>query len=636
MQVEQLCTLSGSAASNDQLLRMVETDMLLGLAVHQLTASIPVSYPGAKVVGELASKLLYYALFALWEKISMHQLPLPAAYTGPQLALQVMRSPLGPSLLQQQQQQQQEPQQQQYYTVAPSSQLLTELLPLLTSYGLSRVQQECARREQLLGALQQQLQQGGGGGQAAGLKEPSVETLETAIRYVCAPDVMACILHMQALLCSAVVPDPNLTAAEVQAAAAAAAAVQATVEPGSAVASGSATYRCVLHTPATVMQHAGGIVGVWEALLREAAAVYETAAWVDGRKQVAAEAGGATMEQLPASCIASFERNLMFFADTSFSMTGHKVFGGYPHQPSALVLTALSAGPGSDLQQQLFSLLCTMVKLGNTPVSSAAAPSVSRDTSIGFRIRLVAAAASPAAALLIGEAGVDQPDPGPVAGSSDRHAAVASSRLPSLFILGRCCMFCPVCSYWAQQLRPGDIEMQRFLQVLTQNPEEPIFAEHLLPPVQQWLQASITQEQPVAVGFAPQALPQQLQQMLAALKAMRDSTTDSQLDTVGCQAAAAQQVQAAGSALCSFATPCLCNNPACVNMSGLTEVGLVSGRSCVCGGCRVARYCGRACQRAMWKQHKPVCAALAAASSAPAAGAAGVSSYVAVPLPLTS
>jgi hypothetical protein len=69
-------------------------------------------------------------------------------------------------------------------------------------------------------------------------------------------------------------------------------------------------------------------------------------------------------------------------------------------------------------------------------------------------------------------------------------------------------------------------------------------------------------------------------------------------------------IRAAGVALLSLATPCACNN-----VSGPSELPLVSGRSCVCGGCRVARYCSRDCQRQHWKQHKPVCQALAAAST---------------------
>ena len=77
-----------------------------------------------------------------------------------------------------------------------------------------------------------------------------------------------------------------------------------------------------------------------------------------------------------------------------------------------------------------------------------------------------------------------------------------------------------------------------------------------------------------------------------------------------------QQLQETGRMLTSIAVPHFCNNPACANLSGPTEVQLVSGRSCVCAGCTAARYCGRACQRAAWKQHKPVCEALAAAAAA--------------------
>jgi hypothetical protein len=88
-----------------------------------------------------------------------------------------------------------------------------------------------------------------------------------------------------------------------------------------------------------------------------------------------------------------------------------------------------------------------------------------------------------------------------------------------------------------------------------------------------------------------------------------------------------QQLQQTGLALCSMAVPCLCNNPRCTNTSGPTELSLVSGRSCVCGACRVAHYCSRACQAQHWKQHKPVCKALAAAAevAAATAGSAEVS-----------
>jgi hypothetical protein len=71
-----------------------------------------------------------------------------------------------------------------------------------------------------------------------------------------------------------------------------------------------------------------------------------------------------------------------------------------------------------------------------------------------------------------------------------------------------------------------------------------------------------------------------------------------------------------GRALSVFAVPHCCNNPGCANASGMTEKAIVSGKSCLCSGCKVARYCGRACQVAHWKVHKPVCKMLAAAAAA--------------------
>jgi hypothetical protein len=76
-----------------------------------------------------------------------------------------------------------------------------------------------------------------------------------------------------------------------------------------------------------------------------------------------------------------------------------------------------------------------------------------------------------------------------------------------------------------------------------------------------------------------------------------------------------QQLQVVGAAFTSLAVPSFYNNPSCSNISGPTEVHLVSGQSCICAGCCTARYCGRACQRQHWKQHKPVCKALAAAAA---------------------
>jgi hypothetical protein len=137
--------------------------------------------------------------------------------------------------------------------------------------------------------------------------------------------------------------------------------------------------------------------------------------------------------------------------------------------------------------------------------------------------------------------------------------------------------------------------------------------------VQQWLDAGSTCEQLAIAGYEPQAVAQQLEHLLAACQALRDSPCDTtaRLLTV-------QKLRSTGLTLCSFAVPCICNNPGCASLSGLSELASVSGLSCICGGCHVARYCGRTCQRAAWKQHKPVCAVLGAAAAAASAACAAV------------
>jgi hypothetical protein len=50
------------------------------------------------------------------------------------------------------------------------------------------------------------------------------------------------------------------------------------------------------------------------------------------------------------------------------------------------------------------------------------------------------------------------------------------------------------------------------------------------------------------------------------------------------------ELQAVGGGVCGkVPLPWLCNNPLCSSMGGASELQLVGGSSCVCGGCRVAR-----------------------------------------------
>jgi hypothetical protein len=350
------------------------------------------------------------------------------------------------------------------------------------------------------------------------------------------------------------------------------------------------------------MQTSTGVVPLCEALLRNAATLCEKAA----RLQDDTGAAAAATKKAFTLGVEDAEQHLQWLMRVFGTLVGHKVIGSFPgvaHRPSTLALAALSAGPGSDLQRQLFSLLCTMVKLGSAPAASMV-PEGTLTASKSARNFLLVNAAHTAVALLVGAQEGHQPSTDAAFGS---HAASAVPKLARVLIFGRCCM------WWAHNMQAyGDLE--GYAQTLVKQPQA---AELLLPPMQQWLQASNTQEQLVAAGYAPQALPQQLQQVKEALQAVRESAISARIDS-SFFLDTAQQLHAAGSAMCSFAVSCLCNNPSCANLSGLTELGSLSGRSCVCGGCRVARYCGRACQREVWKQHKPVCAALAAAAAAAA------------------
>jgi hypothetical protein len=52
----------------------------------------------------------------------------------------------------------------------------------------------------------------------------------------------------------------------------------------------------------------------------------------------------------------------------------------------------------------------------------------------------------------------------------------------------------------------------------------------------------------------------------------------------------AEQMQTLAAALCAkLPVPWMCNNPCCWELAGVSELQLVGGKACVCGGCRVAR-----------------------------------------------
>jgi hypothetical protein len=116
-----------------------------------------------------------------------------------------------------------------------------------------------------------------------------------------------------------------------------------------------------------------------------------------------------------------------------------------------------------------------------------------------------------------------------------------------------------------------------------------------------------------AAGYPIQNAVQRANTAIAALHALK--AAGNAAAPAAAYTAFAQQLQALGGVLSTLPVPHACNNPSCTNMLGATELAIVSRRSCTCKGCLTARYCERACQVAHWKQHRPVCKALAAASA---------------------
>jgi hypothetical protein len=104
-----------------------------------------------------------------------------------------------------------------------------------------------------------------------------------------------------------------------------------------------------------------------------------------------------------------------------------------------------------------------------------------------------------------------------------------------------------------------------------------------------------------------QQFRQQLEALAAAQVAALGGVSEELL------AALVRQLKETGAMLSMVAVPHFCNNPSCGNISGPTDAQLVSGRSCICAGCRMARYCGQDCQLLAWPQHQQVCKAIGAA-----------------------
>jgi len=283
--------------------------------------------------------------------------------------------------------------------------------------------------------------------------------------------------------------------------------------------------------------------------------------------------------------------------------------------PGPIAAGARAAGPGSPEQQQLVSLLCSTVKV------LAASGAQQADIQVCTCSIIVGAVT---AALCEAPRQHSVADAAAAAAAPSSNAALAA--VPWLAIMGRCLLLLPallpeVCTPPAagqtgqldQSVGPGGPNMGSWSYELS-------MLVQIVQQVAATLQGLVSEDGPAslaaqltAAGFSSwQAITAQLQPVVHAAKTLANPDdwppSQSQVTT------AAELMTALGLSLNSLAFPTACNNPRCSDLSGPSELLLVSGRSKMCAGCLVARYCSRGCQRQHWKQHKPVCKALAAAA----------------------
>jgi hypothetical protein len=106
----------------------------------------------------------------------------------------------------------------------------------------------------------------------------------------------------------------------------------------------------------------------------------------------------------------------------------------------------------------------------------------------------------------------------------------------------------------------------------------------------------------------------------ASHKQPADVAAWQQLRSTGAGKALAESLLSFGSLLCAaLPTRFCCNEPSCCCLDKPSELHLAVGKSSKCSACGTARYCVAVDQSKHWKQHKPVCKAVAAAAKATAA-----------------
>jgi hypothetical protein len=549
----------------EERLKRLETSLLLGLLLLQWSGSLPAGSPDAQAVCSPAFLILSHALQAVKTEQTHSLVVLPAG-----AAPQAMLLPL--SVLQQQ------------FVVVPPTPIVAELLPLLVRLCQARL-----------------LLQGPQHTASASASSQAV-TIPGAMDIAC----NLAILVVQLVQASHIGQAGGAVPRSAKDGPSAASCLGTSSSSAAAEAS-AAPPRSVLHSRDVFSAHAADTIATLESVVRIAVGTCPAWGWDAG----AAQSTMAVVEE----------------------------------QAYAVALLARHAGPGSAGLQQYFSFLGTLLKI-------RAEPALLRD-----RLRLSAAGDATSwleshETVLIGVCQQMQSAAAAAAtvqqqqqqACAVQHSA-AISLLASLMVIGRFFLL------FVQPLQAAADPGQQQAQTVTHEQLQGLhISVAVAEAVQEFLQVNSTPL--AAAGYPVDTLMQQLQQLLSDMQAFSasqqpqlgrgihpanstcvgqsathahtSSSSSSSSSTREVLSAALQQMRQTDLALCCMAVPYLCNNPGCTNNSGPTELSLVSGRSCVCGGCLVAHYCCRACQTQHWKQHKPVCKALAAAAAAGAAGSAAV------------
>lgn len=291
-----------------------------------------------------------------------------------------------------------------------------------------------------------------------------------------------------------------------------------------------------------------------------------------------------------------------------------------------LVAAAAAAGPGSAGDTKLVGLMCSLLKyhgrIGWQQYRSVQLEQQQQQGVISSPATdLLAVVAYAATAMLAALAAATSSKPTAAGGvQATKQLRRAKRVLPWLALFGRCCL------QWSGQLQqlpasalsaqpPANhscqLSVERELHVVPHDAEFCVLVEFQAG-LRQWLSCG-TLPRLVAAGYPITPVLRQLEAAATALSDVWTAQGPQSATGTDRMSLLVDAMESLGQGLCALPVTLLCNNPACVSVSGPSETAAVSGRNCMCGACRVAHYCCRDCQRQHWKEHKPACKALVAA-----------------------